>query len=52
MLNKISFCILAFVIIQITAKPLIGNKVIVALNCGTKDAEVDSIDKSFKYKPD
>jgi hypothetical protein len=33
-------------------KAIVGSKVIVALNCGSKDQEVESIDKSFKYKAD
>lgn len=34
------------------SKPAIANKVILALNCGSKDQEVESADKIFKYKPD
>ena len=35
-----------------SARPINPGKIIAALNCGTKDAEVDSFDKSFKYKAD
>jgi hypothetical protein len=35
-----------------SARPINPSKIIVALNCGTKDAEVDSFDKTFKYKAD
>jgi hypothetical protein len=44
--------LLALLLSSALGKPIVASKVILALNCGSKDQEVDSIDKSFKYKPD
>lgn len=39
----------AFLAVTLT-KPIVPGKVILALNCGTKDEVVDSYDKAFKYQ--
>ncbi len=52
MLQRSTILVLLFLFAQLHSKPLVPSKVIVALNCGSKDQEVDSLDKTFKYKPD
>lgn len=42
--------LLTLLISQTATKPIVGNKVVVALNCGSKDEVVESHDKSFKYQ--
>ena len=33
------------------SKAIVANKVIVALNCGSKEETVEAYDKIFKYQP-
>lgn len=47
-----SLLLVLALLIACSARPINPGKIIAALNCGTKDAEVDSFDKSFKYKAD
>ena len=47
-----SLLLLLALLAACSARPINPGKIIAALNCGTKDAEVDSFDKSFKYKAD
>lgn len=49
-MNKKILVLIALIAIQIYAKPMVANKIVVALNCGSKDEVVDSHDKSFKYQ--
>lgn len=42
--------LLALLIAETVTKPIVANKVVVALNCGSKDEVVDSHDKVFKYQ--
>lgn len=35
---------------SVVAKPMVASKVVVALNCGSKDETVESYDKLFKYQ--
>ena len=37
-------------IAEAVTKPMVANKVVVALNCGSKDEVVESHDKVFKYQ--
>ena len=50
-MNKYTLFIVLSLLACSIAKPIIANKVIIALNCGSKDQEVDSMDKVVKYKP-
>ncbi len=45
-----SLLLVLVLLVACSARPINPGKIIVALNCGTKDSEVDSFDKSFKYK--
>lgn len=42
--------LIALFINMITSKPIVSGKVIIALNCGSKDEVVESHDKVFKYQ--
>jgi hypothetical protein len=41
-----------FLTSEAITKPIVANKVVVALNCGSKDEVVESHDKVFKYQGD
>ena len=43
-------CLIAFLWVS-TSKAIVGNKVVVALNCGSKEETVEASDKVFKYEP-
>lgn len=45
------FLILACLLGAGLAKPMVASKILLALNCGTKDQVVESFDKNFKYQP-
>jgi energy-converting hydrogenase Eha subunit G len=45
------FLILACLLGAGLAKPMVASKILLALNCGTKDQVVESFDKIFKYQP-
>jgi hypothetical protein len=49
---KVAFLLLALglLVLGTVSKPIVAGKVIVALNCGSKDEVVDSHDKVFKYQ--
>lgn len=47
----LSFLVI-FLITEAVTKPIVANKVVVALNCGSKDEVVESHDKVFKYQGD
>ena len=42
--------LLVLIALKTVAKPIVGSKVVVALNCGSKDEVVESHDKAFKYQ--
>jgi len=45
------FLLLACVFAFTVAKPMIASKILLAINCGSKDQIVESFDKVFKYQP-
>jgi hypothetical protein len=47
----IVLCLLGLLGEAVLSKALVANKVILAINCGSKDETVDSHDKTFKYQP-
>ena len=54
MMIKINVAIILLISVLIAStlsKALVSNKIIVALNCGSKEEAVDAHDKVFKYQP-
>ena len=43
-------CLMVVIVLEAAAKPIVSSKLVVALNCGSKDEVVDSHDKVFQYK--
>ena len=52
MIKNVAFLsLLALLFISTVSKAIVANKVIIALNCGSKEDTVDAYDKIFKYQP-
>ena len=46
----IALCLLALLSYSAASKGIVRGKVIMALNCGSKEESVDASDKLFKYE--
>ena len=49
--NVAILTLVALLCSPVLSKAIVANKVIVALNCGSKEETVEAYDKIFKYQP-